>query len=199
MSSHAYQTDTFEREGLTFQTERFYDATHGAPWEEEEGHGPVSDWRRNQYSIYPEKRPGERVLSSDRNSYRYYDVAEATRIAKRDRWGLNDKSLAKLTDELGRHPTQGEITARAVEEDFEFLRRWCTDQWHYCGIVVTLLDVAGEETHLSESLWGIDSESEDYIDEIAAELADRIISQVGTSRTVSALLKHRSIVSQVRP
>ena len=37
---------------LTFTSE--YDAHHGAPWDEECGHGPVTDWVRR------EKRAGER-------------------------------------------------------------------------------------------------------------------------------------------
>lgn len=193
-----YQTDTFIHEGLQFQLERFYDCTHGAPWDEEDGHGPVSDWRRNQYSIYPEKHPGERVLNSDRGSYRYYDVAEATRIAKRDGWGLSDADRRALAARLGREPTKGEITAAAVEKDFQFLRSWCNDEWHYCGIVVTLLDTEGEETHLSESLWGLDSESEDYILECATDLANTVAREVGNSHTVAQLLKHRATVVQVR-
>ena len=194
-----FQTDTFSHEGLEFKLERFYDSTHGAPWDEEEGHGPVSDWRRNSYSRYPEKRPGERVLHADaRHSYRYYDVAGATRIARRDRWGLSDVDRQRLIARLGREPTRGEVIAAAVEVDFQLLRRWCNDEWYYCGIVVTLLDVAGGETHLTESLWGIDSESEAYLLECATDLAARLAQQVGSSNTVSLLLEHRASVAQVR-
>ena len=58
-----------------------HDSDTGAPWSEHDGHGPVSDWTTR------DKRPGELVLCSDRNSRRYYDFAEACRIARRDGWG----------------------------------------------------------------------------------------------------------------
>lgn len=174
-----YDGDTITHAGLTFRVSIPYDDGHGAPWEECDGHGPVSDWRRNGWSRYPEKAPGERVIASDRGSYRYYNVAEATRIAKRDGWGLGDADMAKLAANLGRAPTRGEVAAAAVEHDFDYLRRWCTDQWHYVGVVVTLLDSEGDETHESESLWGIESEATDCIAETAQELAERIAERIG--------------------
>lgn len=52
----------------------------GEPWEEHDGHGPVSEWERR------EKRPYERILCSDRGAHRFYDMQEALKIAKRDGW-----------------------------------------------------------------------------------------------------------------
>lgn len=80
----------------------------GAPWDEEAGHGPVSDWTTR------DKRPGERVLSSDHGSKRFYDVAEANRIAKREGWGLSEAQrqalIARLAkDRVVRRPV-GEAT-----------------------------------------------------------------------------------------
>ena len=68
-----------------------YDQDSGPPWEECDGHGPISDW------VQRDKHAGERVLWSDGFVRRLYDFAEAMKIAKRDRWGLNDAELAKLT------------------------------------------------------------------------------------------------------
>ncbi|VBG63485.1 hypothetical protein [Burkholderia pseudomallei] len=68
----------------------------GAPWDEEDGHGPVSDWTTR------DKRPGEWVLSSDHGSKRFYDVAEANRIAKRDGWGLSDAQRQALIARLAK-------------------------------------------------------------------------------------------------
>ena len=171
--------DTITHAGLTFRVSIHHDDDHGAPWDESDCHGPVSDWRHSSYSCYPEKAPGERVLASDRGSYRYYNVAEATRIAKRDGWGLGDADMAKLEDKLGRAPTRGEVVAAAVEQDFDYLRRWCSGLWHYVGVIVTLLDTEGDETHESESLWRIDSESLDYIAEVAQELAEELAARIG--------------------
>ena len=47
-----------------------------APWEEHDGHGIVSEWTSR------DKRAGERVLSRDRSSYLYYDVAATMRKAR---------------------------------------------------------------------------------------------------------------------
>jgi hypothetical protein len=58
------------------------DGDMGAPWKEDDGHGPVSDWRSME-----SKAPGERVLHQDRSQARFYDFAAAVKIAKRDGWG----------------------------------------------------------------------------------------------------------------
>jgi hypothetical protein len=94
----------------------------GPPWEEGDGHGPVSEWTNRA------KGPGERVLSEDGAHRRYYDVAEATEMAKRDGWD---------TPPYG-EGTKGERAARAVEADFLSLRGWCQDEWHYCLISLSV-------------------------------------------------------------
>ena len=114
-----FDGDTFTHDGHTF----IVSVDHGAPWKEEDGHGPVSEWTSR------DKKPGEWVLSSDRGSKRFYDAAEATRIAKRDSWGLTDEEKAKLATKLGRTATKGEVTAEAVRLDFEHLRGWANDKY----------------------------------------------------------------------
>ena len=162
-SKHLGDGDTFEHKGRTYRVEFPYDDSHGAPWEECDGHGVVSDWTTR------DKAPGERVLVSDRSSKRYYDIAETMRIAKRDGWGLGNDKLADLAQALGRMPTKKEIIAKAVENDFEYLRSWCNAEWHYCGAIVTHND-SGE----TESLWGIEDNAYDYLAEVAHDLADEI-------------------------
>jgi len=106
---HAYQTETRESGTLSFRVEWFYDSDSGAPWDNEDGHGPVSDW------------------DSDR------------------------------------------------------LRQFCTDQWHYCGIVVTLLDADGEPDSVDASLWGIESDCTDYHEEVINELIQECLDQITTT------------------
>jgi hypothetical protein len=89
-----YDGDTFEHEGLTFKVRFENDDDAEAPWERSDGHGVVSEWTRR------DKRPGERVLSSDRNLKRYYDVQQSTQTAKRDGWGLSDEHKAELIQRL---------------------------------------------------------------------------------------------------
>ena len=145
-----------------------YDNDYGEPWKEECGHGPVTDWVRR------DKHSGERVLCSDRFSKCYYDFAEAMKIAKRDGWGLNDDELAKLAAKLGHAPTKGQITEAAVEHDFQYLKDWCDDKWHYIGVIVTLYDADGEEQD-ERSLWRVEDHG-DYYQTLASELADELIT-----------------------
>ncbi len=158
--------DNFTHNGREFRVEFPRDDDHGAPWDEEDGHGPVSEWTTRP------KLPGERIIAEDTNGYcgstrsrRFYDVQEAMKIARRDGWDAKPYQTG----------TKGEQAARAVEADFEWLRKWCNDQWHYLGVIVTArCDRCGKFCGPSESIWGIESESEEYLDETARELADEI-------------------------
>lgn len=158
-----FNGDTFEHASREYRVNFEHDDSHGAPWEECDGHGEVSGWTSR------DKAPGERLLHSDRQSKRYYDFAKTIKIAKRDGWGLGNDALASLAQSLGRMPTVKEIIAAAVEKDFEYLRTWCNDEWHYCGVVVTHPD-SGER----ESLWGIEDNEYDYLNDVAHELAGEI-------------------------
>jgi hypothetical protein len=143
-----YDGDTFDHKGREYIFRAEHDSDAGTPWEREDGHGPVSDWTNR------EKAPGERLLHSDRHAKRYYDFAEACKIARRDGWGLGEVELAKLEKQLGRKPKKGEIIAASVEADFDYLRRWCTDQWEYICISVEHV-----ESGRKEYLGGVDSDS----------------------------------------
>jgi len=86
--------DVIEKGGYRFRVNIEDDDSGEAPWERDDGHGPVSDWTSR------DKLPGERVLNTDHGRKRYYDVAEATRIAKRDCWGLGPEAKAELVKRL---------------------------------------------------------------------------------------------------
>lgn len=192
----------FTRNGRDFVAEIHVDEGHGAPWEEEDGHGPVTDWERR------DKRPGELVLADDGRAKLFYDFAEACRIARRDGWGTAPGRLEYAEIEGGwiahfRNPSNGKLlpfegrgetvnhaisavyaqhratmtprqyAAAAAMADFERLRAYCRGDWHYVGVVVRPAD-ACECCGLSESLWGIESDSTEYLREVAEELADQI-------------------------
>lgn len=133
----AYRTETYAQHGNTYRIEWFYDSDFGAPWENCDGHGPVSEWECRR------KRPGELILTQDGRYTRFYDFQAAVKRARREQWGMG---------------ISGADFVEAARRDFEYLRRWCNDQWHYCGIVVTLLDERGDETLISSSLWGVEDE-----------------------------------------
>lgn len=199
--------DTFNHGGHWFRVSLPRDDDRGAPWDETPGHGPVSDWTRRQ------KAPGELVLCEDRGSRRYYDFAEACRIARRDDWGFLPGDLETFRNDSGQwvarvaarynQPAQFESVAAdinaairavyaqhratfasarayagaAAQADFERLRAWCNDDWHYVGVVVEMLDDDNEVLD-SESLWGIESDAGAYLDDTARELADEILSRL---------------------
>ncbi len=146
----AYDQTEYEHAGHTIRIQWHFDQDTGAPWEEHDGHGPVSDWTRR------DRLPGERLLHSDHGSKRFYDYAEAIKIAKRDGWDAKPYK----TD------TKGEQAARAVEADFQWLRSWCNDGWHWCGYTVEI-----DGMKYDESLWGIDSDSQAEFEKEAVQTA----------------------------
>ena len=159
--SDYYETRDIEQNGKRYRVEFVFDSDTGAPWKEHDGHGIVSDWERR------DKKPGEVVIASDRGAKRFYDVAETTRIAKRDRWGVSNADTSKMTP--------SEIAALAVKRDMERMRGWCNDDWWWCGVVVFPLSADGDEfTSKTESLWGIESDAGDYFDEVISELIAQI-------------------------
>jgi hypothetical protein len=162
---YAYDTRTIELEARSFRVEMFNDDGMGKPWNEEDGHGPVSDWTRRN------KKPGEIVLAVDRESRLFYDFAEAVRIARRDGW--NCKPYI--------HPSKGAQAAAAALADFKRLRDWYDGQWGWCGMVVTMLDEDGEPTDITASLWGLCSDDDEHLDHAAYELAAECKAQAQAS------------------
>lgn len=150
-----------EAEGFVIRAKIVADETGGLPWEVDDGHGEVSDWRRSNDDYgYPAGRPGELVLCRDGRSARFYDFAAACRTARADGWGV---AGGKLEGE-----TAKAYAARAALADFARLRDWCNDVWSWVGVVVT---AEREELELGRaSLWGIESDAGDYLAEVAAEL-----------------------------
>jgi hypothetical protein len=159
------QGDTIscEVDGFTVTARIEYDQDSGPPWENEDGHGPVSEWTRR------DKAPGERLLCDDSHggSKRYYDFAEAVRLARRDGWGSAGDDGLKL----------GEKAARAAERDFDVLRAWCRDEWRYCGVV---LSVSRDDVTLDEyaaSLWSIEANYPDSDNSYLADVANELLAE----------------------
>lgn len=144
---------------VTVTTER--DDDPSAPWEECDGHGPVSEWRSKD-----SKRPGERVLCSDGRGrmVRFYDWQAAIAEAKRDGWDAKPYKTG----------TKGQQAERAVAADFEFLRGWCADEWQYVVLIVRLVGADGVEIS-RDVLGGVESYGE-YWREQAAEMANALVA-----------------------
>lgn len=164
--------DTITIGAHEFTVEYPYDYDHGAPWEENDGHGIVSDWVRRK------KAPGERVLSQDRGSYRYYDIAASLVIAKRDKWGVAGGKHGNETDR--------QYAVRAVEADYDFLYGWANDQWAYVGVVVTSV----EDPNESDSIFGIEGNAYAYLAETAHELAEGIAERLDAKHAVTLAIDY---------
>lgn len=137
------------------------DEDMGEPWKEHDGHGVVSEWTSRA------KEPGERVLAEDRGSKRYYDVRGSLALARKDGW-----------DAPPYGGTAKQKAARAVDRDFDHLRAWCNDEWHWC---IVSLSVSRNGITLDEhaaSLCGIEcglDESHEYLTDTANELLDEAV------------------------
>jgi len=203
--------ETFTHNGKTYAARLERDETHGAPWIEECGHGPVTGWERR------DKVPGELILAEDRGMARFYDFQEACKIARRDGWGFLPGELVTdrfahsgkrkfrayvarpdpgFLDLLAYGPdinsailslyamhkatmTPRQYAAEAARRDYERMRQWCNDVWSYVGVIVAPVCPCCDEIDESESrsLWGIESDAGDYLQEVARELADEIGSE----------------------
>ena len=152
---------------LNFAVAIEHDADMGPPWLEHDGHGPVSERTTRN------KAPGELVLDDMRHGKLFYDFAAACRQALAEGWDAQPYNEGQ--------ETKRQQAAKAARADYENLRRWCASQWHWVGVVVTLLDPEGDETAVSDSLWGIESDAGDYLDQVARELAAEIAASRGTS------------------
>lgn len=178
---NAYHTETIEHAGLTFKVAHVYDEDMREPWREHDGHGIVIEGSRSSYTGRAEKRAGQVDISTGERfaTVWLYDVPASIALAKRDGWGIDPERRAAWEARIGRTLTRGEVAAAAVKADMERMRGWLHDSWHWCGVVVTLLDVDGNETAESQSLWGIESDAGDYLEEVAADLAVEIAHRVG--------------------
>lgn len=179
-----YDNDTFQRGGKTFKVTFPEDDDTTPPWERGDFHGPVSDWTDRA------KRPGEWVLCEDHGSKRFYDAQEAAKTARRE-WVQASPGV-----------TLGQAAATVVAADFEILRTWCADLWSYIGVVVVLLDDDEEPTDQADSIWGIESNSGDYLETTAHELADNILSGAceflsGAQKNIAAKERETAITEAI--
>ena len=153
--------DTIEIDGLTFGVTLEPDTDAGFPWDNMSTFGTVTHWERR------DKAPGERILLLGRSGARFYNFAGAVAQARREGY-------------------TGPAAVEAVEQEFNYFRAWCNDQWRYVGVVVTLLDVEGNPTDESDVLWGVDDDGDSAktcAHDLALGLAHRVGPDVLTAET----------------
>lgn len=174
MRDSPIETERFDHFGRAFEVSLYADYSHGAPWDEEDGHGPV---RHIPYS--ESMAPGETFLAhGSARGYRYvYGFGAALVQASREGWGIGPRELELLTMRIGKKPTRAQIRAESVRQDMKHLAGWCDSDWQYIGVSVRIIGADDEpEGHKFENaLWGVES-SGDYWREVARELADEILA-----------------------
>lgn len=170
---------TAEHDGFKLVATIHADNDRDPPWDKDCGHGPVSEWQHKTH-----KRAGERILCSDGDRARFYDFAEACKIALRDGWSYGDKYAR---DHIADAKAKGEtltlrmVAAKAAELDFAVLKAWCDGDWSYCGIAVTVsrhgIQLVGK---YDSATWGIELNYPDsknaYLAEMAEEQAREALS-----------------------
>jgi len=145
----------FEHKGKTYNVEIGRDECQEAPWEGGQClAGTVSKWETR------DKNSCERILASDtRGGVKlFYDFQHAVRTLRAE--GLS-----------------GEDADTSANREFEFLRGYATDEWTYVYVRVAEMreDEDGYEYEGPfECLGGIESNSGEYLDEVAHELIAEI-------------------------
>jgi hypothetical protein len=133
----------------SYQLSMYYDCESQAPWHNQELLGAVSVWTARP------KAPGEKVLNSENLEKRYYDYQKAVNQCKAD--GLTNEEASK-----------------AADCEFQYLKDWCDDKWHYL-----LLEAKNLATGEQSSIGLIESQTENCrINELFRDLLYDLIGFV---------------------
>ena len=161
-----YDNEIIERGGLKFRVSFPYDDCADLPWEQGDCNGVVTEWTNRA------KKPCERILNSDRTLHRYYDVQASMKKAV-DVWGCE----------------KGEDAAKAVDADFEYLRQFCNNQWHYIVVCVDRLSEDGQVLS-SDALGSVEDSNDAYVESITDEMIDSMLANYQTELLTQYSLDH---------
>lgn len=139
------------------------DDTGFAPWEQCEALAVPITLPRYASTVDGELSGHMRI--DTRDDVLYYPFADAVRKWRAD----NDQYCLKD----GRAQRQAQAVA-AARAEYDFFRSWLRENWSYVGVIVELLDDDGAVIG-SDSLWGIESNSDDYLLETANDMAAQLI------------------------
>lgn len=163
--------------GWKLKVEFLHDSDHEPPWESCDGTGVIEGNPR--YGL------GDEYKEWALGDYRYFDWKATLPIAIKEGWDAPPYHTG----------TKHEQAMRAMRSTYDYLRRWCNDQWWYVGMTVTLLDE--DDTILREdSCWGYESDSMDYLTSEARGWAARLICDERAERRES--LRTSRIASRFR-
>ena len=168
MRNAPFHIETIEHCGITVKVEYFYDDTYPGrnPWAEYDGNV-------NIYELRGDKKPSEIILKTNGRTAWAYDIIEAIAQAKTEGWGCDARGAQLLTEK--------QRILLAVEHNVEMWRGWLNDDWHYAGVVCTVLDSEGEETNETDSCWGFETLN-DYHETAGREMAEALAESTHKTR-----------------
>jgi hypothetical protein len=158
----------FEYKGFTFNMVIDHDDFMEEPWHRGD-HGFVSRWTTRS------KRPWERVLQQEGVAKLFYDVRATMKKAREEGWGLNPEEKDRLTLKLGREPTLRCLAARAVDLDFEHLKKYCNGEWSFMALQVNMVGQDFEPECIGGIEYGKGVADDTYVQHLAEELADNLL------------------------
>jgi hypothetical protein len=137
-----------------------------APWDDDcifDGVVSAAPRRSGWPRTCGDKRPYQRIFYVGRGNDAYlFDVQQYIKVARS-------------------HGCTGKQAHEQCLASFERLRQWGNDAWSYVGVIVARVDSEGEELE-SDSLWGIESDCDDYIAEVARDMADQMVRAQNKAR-----------------
>lgn len=148
--------------GWKIKVEFQHDGDFGPPWKDCDGMGVIKESSYGTPGEYGEY--DDWILNSDHRWCRYYDWKATLPEAMRDGWDSKPYGTRRGKEKA----------IAAMKSTYEYLRRWCNDDWWYVGLIVTLLDENEEELG-EDSCWGFESESMDYITDQVRDWAAGLI------------------------
>lgn len=170
MSDEIHSMDYTEpKSGLKYRAKFYADYDMRAPHEANDGHGVIEHLNRSVEDILDDedinlsddlsddlrmRLPLFKELYYERGNYWYYDVI---------------KSIDRAITQWGCKPEDAQA---AVDQDFEYLRGWYQNEWHWMYVTLTKLDEDGEETTDCTSLGGFESMLLDDEQELSSVLCD---------------------------
>ena len=153
---------------------------HGNPWDEECGH--ISPEHFDSRADVPS---GWTVMSTHGRGYWAYNMSEALLKAAREKWGLDPSSREYKgirVKDGHKKPTRSQIRYAAVKADARRMAEYINGDWHYVGVSVSREE---EEENYEHALWGIESDFDDYLHEVAEELmCDRCSAPIEATASI---------------
>ena len=169
-----FQAENITAHGITVEIEYFYDdECRSAPWSEYDGNVNIYA-KGSACCARDNKKPSEIYLQTNGETIWAYDVREAHKKARLEGWCIGCDWAQGLTKK--------QIAARAVAENVEMWRGWLNDEWHYAGVVCTVLDADGNEMAENDSCWGFETLN-DYHLEAGKDMAESLAEAIHKARS----------------